>query len=408
METGLDRRAFLTRAAAMGGGLLSAAALERMSARSALADPRNAGAEPYGPLGPVADQRGIEVLALPAGFSYVTFGHIGTTMSDGNPTPLALDGMGAFRGRRYEQGRASGHIVRLMRNSEDRNPAGTTGGLVGDRSKAYDPTAWGGTTTLVFDERPPRAGRGLRVAERHDRQLRRRRLAPAPELDHRRGGGGRAGRGGPPTRASLSATATCSRRPSAVRPDELEVAVPIVAAGRFCARGGAPSTSATGIVYQTEDPGSASAPASTATRPDNPRRLLGGGALHMLAIEGQARRRPARGPDARGGAPGPMGADRRPRTPSCGASGDSRSTFNQGWAGGGAKFIRLEGCWEDESTIYFVSTSGGDVKNGDVNGRRYARGLRPGLGVPARRTAAGRSRSCTSRRPAPSWTRPTT
>jgi secreted PhoX family phosphatase len=66
--------------------------------------------------------------------------------------------------------------------------------------------------------------------------------------------------------------------------------------------------------------------------------------------------------------------------------GDSRSTFNQGWAKGGAKFNRLEGCWEDDSTIFFVSTSGGDVKNGDVNSDGYEEGFgqvwayRPGAG----------------------------
>jgi secreted PhoX family phosphatase len=40
------------------------------------------------------------VLALPAGFTYVTFSHTGSTMSDGYKTPLALDGMGAFAGDR--------------------------------------------------------------------------------------------------------------------------------------------------------------------------------------------------------------------------------------------------------------------------------------------------------------------
>ena len=54
---------------------------------------------------------------------------------------------------------------------------------------------------------------------------------------------------------------------------------------------------------------------------------------------------------------------------------DPRSTFNQGWANGGAKFNRLEGCWEDDSTIFFVSTSGGDAKNGDVNSDGYAEGF---------------------------------
>ena len=57
------------------------------------------------------------------------------------------------------------------------------------------------------------------------------------------------------------------------------------------------------------------------------------------------------------------------------AVGNPRSTFNQGWAKGGAKFNRLEGCWEDDGTIFFVSTSGGDVKNGDVNADGYAEGF---------------------------------
>ena len=57
------------------------------------------------------------------------------------------------------------------------------------------------------------------------------------------------------------------------------------------------------------------------------------------------------------------------------AVGDPRSTFSQGWAQGGAKFNRLEGCWEDDGTIFFVSTSGGDAKNGDVNSDGYAEGF---------------------------------
>ena len=93
----LDRRAFLTRAAVAGGGLMSMGALERLVARDARGDPRPPGApRRTGRCAGWRDQRGVEVLALPAGFSYVTFSHTGSTMSDGNPTPLALDGMGAF------------------------------------------------------------------------------------------------------------------------------------------------------------------------------------------------------------------------------------------------------------------------------------------------------------------------
>ena len=35
------------------------------------------------------------------------------------------------------------------------------------------------------------------------------------------------------------------------------------------------------------------------------------------------------------------------------------STFQQGHAGGGANFRRLEGCWYGDSSIFFVSTNGG-------------------------------------------------
>ena len=46
---------------------------------------------------------------------------------------------------------------------------------------------------------------------------------------------------------------------------------------------------------------------------------------------------------------------------------DPRGVFKQGWRDGACKFNRLEGCWADGDSIYFVSTSGGDAKNGDVN-----------------------------------------
>ena len=130
MET-LDRRTFLTRAAVAGGGLVSMGALERLVARDARGNPTATGREPYGPLRRVRDQRGVEVLALPAGFSYVTFSHTGSKMSDGNPTPLALDGMGSFAGGRATDTARARHgdqFVRLVRNSEDRNPAGTAAG----------------------------------------------------------------------------------------------------------------------------------------------------------------------------------------------------------------------------------------------------------------------------------------
>ena len=371
MQTGLDRRTFLTRVAAVGGGLLSAGAVERLTARSALAEGRRNGPEPYGRLRRAADQRGVEVLALPVGFSYVTFGHIGTTMSDGNPTPLAHDGMGAFDGGRFH-GKGSEHLVRLVRNSEDRNPAGAKGGVEGDRAKAYDPSAWGGTTTLVYDE--------------HRRELVQDFVSLNGTIVNCAGGaslGRRSWISGEEAVGGPDASAIGQRfgkrhgylfeTPVDRGPGELELAEPIVAAGRF-AHEACAVDQRTGIVYETEDPGGALRAGFYRYTPDDRTDLLAGGVLHMLAVDSR--------PDAdlrEGQTPGvplpvrwvPIGNP----DPTLTAVGDARSTFNQGRALGGATFNRLEGCWEDDSTIWFVSTSGGDEKSGDVTG-----GFREGFG----------------------------
>ena len=147
----MDRRDFLRRSAVTAGGRCSARS--RSSAwgqgrRTPRGARRARAAGPgvgYGPLARMADQRGVEVLALPAGFSYVTFGHIGAPMSDGTPTPLALDGMAAFAGPRGG--------VRLIRNHEDRNLAGA-----GQRRRPTRPfrttrRAAAATSTLDYDPR---------------------------------------------------------------------------------------------------------------------------------------------------------------------------------------------------------------------------------------------------------------
>jgi uncharacterized protein len=370
-DMGLDRRTFLARAAVAGGGLLSMGALERLVARDALAYGRRTDAEPYGPLRRVADQRGVEVLALPVGFSYVTFGHIGSTMSDGNPTPLALDGMSAFRGGRFH-GRGKDHLVRLVRNSEDRNPAGTVGGVLGDRSAAYDPTAYGGTTTLVYDEHRRRLVRDFI-------SLNGTTVNCAGGISYRR----RYWLTGEETVAGPDAAAPAARfakrhgylfqTPVRRGPNELEVAVPIAAAGRFSHEAAAVDQR-TGIVYETEDPGSGVGAGFYRYTPEDPDDLTAGGVLEMLAIAGQPN------VDLRQGR---TRGERLPvrwvridePDPELARVSDPRSTFNQGWAKGGAKFNRLEGCWEDDSTIFFVSTSGGTIKNGDINSDGYREGF---------------------------------
>ena len=44
------------------------------------------------------------------------------------------------------------------------------------------------------------------------------------------------------------------------------------------------------------------------------------------------------------------------------------TVFENGYAAGAALFNRLEGVFYADRSIFFVSTSGGEVKNGDVNG----------------------------------------
>jgi secreted PhoX family phosphatase len=44
----------------------------------------------------------------------------------------------------------------------------------------------------------------------------------------------------------------------------------------------------------------------------------------------------------------------------------ANSVFSQGFAEGGARFARLEGCWHGNGRIYFSSTNGGDAGQGQI------------------------------------------
>ena len=198
----MDRRTFVGRTAAFAGaGLFGSAALETLTNRQALGQRGRHRGDEYGPLFPTMDQRtGRLLLALPAGFTYTTFGVIGTTMSDGNITPLALDGMAAFPHP------TDPNLVRLIRNHEDRNGTGTNPGpsnLVtpAEAPFIYDPSAGGGCSTLDYDPRTRTHGARLHLAQGHDHQLRRRLQPRLQALAHRRGGGQRAQQ--PPPRLHL-------------------------------------------------------------------------------------------------------------------------------------------------------------------------------------------------------------
>ena len=131
----------------------------------------------------------------------------------------------------------------------------------------------------------------------------------------------------------------------------------------------------TGVVYMTEDPGGGRGAGFFRFLPDDPWKLAAGGRLQMLSITDLPNY------DAREGqTPGKRlhvtWIDIADPDPPYRNPADERGVFEQGWALGAAKFNRLEGCWWSHGSVFFVSTSGGDVKNGDVN----ADGFREGFG----------------------------
>jgi secreted PhoX family phosphatase len=136
----IARRDFLRygAASAVGAAAFGASAAPRV----AMAAQSTAAGDPIGT--PVGDLfvAGPE-LALPAGFTYKTFGAFGSGMSDGFITPPIHDGMGVFE---------DGSNIRIVRNHELGEGNDVLGGsVVGRPQTAYDRKAPGCTTTLVLD-----------------------------------------------------------------------------------------------------------------------------------------------------------------------------------------------------------------------------------------------------------------
>ena len=357
----MDRRAFLNRGAAFAGaGLFSAGAVETLMNRQALAKHSRGGRNPYGSLRPTRDRTtGREILALPPGFEYVTFGYIGSTMSDGNLTPLALDGMAAFP---HPSDRK---LVRLIRNHEDRNPAGAGSNPArpDEAAEVYDATAGGGTSTLDFD---PRRGRLVQDF-----------ISLKGSIVNCAGGYAYGYAGWITGEETVS---TFGERhgytffvPVTRGPEDSKGSEPLVPMGRFSHEAVA-TDQRTGIVYQTDDPGSGVGAGFHRYIPKNRRNLRAGGKLQMLGIRGRPQADLREGQTV--GADLPVSwFDIEDVNPEVADNRQPTSIYAQGYGQGGAKFNRLEGCWWDgEGSIYFASTSGGDVKNGDVNADGYAEG----------------------------------
>ncbi len=365
--TNLDRRSFLSRGALLAGAtVMGPGAFTAITAGAAGASEgigRGRGRRitgDYGPLAPVpaANEPGRAYLALPAGFSYVVFGKIGSPMTDGNPTPVNLDGMAAFAG--------PGGTVRLIRNHEDRSAPGA-GSVLGPVATKYDPLGGGGTTSLDFN-----------LASR---SLVRDFISLNGTIVNCAGGivtiEGKTGwmtseetTAGPPTWAQKHGY-NFFVPVDATGPVKAE---PYRAMGRF-AHEAVIREDRTGIFYQTEDAGSGRGSGFYRYLPTTPDARAG--RLQMLAIknqpqadlrEGQRQFKPL--PVEWVNIPNPDPADPIVQA----EKPNPTSVFAQGFAGGGAKFNRLEGIWDGGSSVFFASTSGGDAKNGDVNSDGFREG----------------------------------
>ncbi|HEY0735685.1 MAG TPA: alkaline phosphatase PhoX [Herpetosiphonaceae bacterium] len=344
--TKIDRRAFLRGTAAVGGAVFG---LEGLIARGASAAPRHGvgfaakGAGGYGPLFPTAtNNTGETLLALPEGFQYNLLSRVGAPMSDGRLTPPAFDGMAAF---------AVDGKIRLIRNHEVRNSRGTPGAGIGDQSKSYDPLAGGGTTTLIVDPQT--------------RTLVSDFISLSGTLVNCAGGP-------TPWGTWITCEETTAGKSTGFAQNHgycFEVSalangqttpVALNAMGRFVHEAVAIDP-ATGIVYETEDRGTAGFYRFIPSQPGN---LAAGGRLQMLAIKDRPGYDTRTG--QRVGKPLPVTwvdiADPDPAN----ADANSLAVYQQGLALGGATFGRLEGCWYGNGSIFLNSTDGGDQGLGQV------------------------------------------
>ncbi len=339
-----NRRHFLSTSLATLGGVAVSDVLGRFLSRAHASD-SDLITEGFGPVRPVRDETtGLELLALPEGFRYLSFGWRGEPMADGQRTPGAHDGMAVIH-------EADG-IATLCRNHE----VTSAGRPIGREDQSYDSRGAGGCTNLRFnlnegrwiDARPSLSGTVRNCA------------------------------GGPtPWGTWLSCEETVlgagdivDDEPVGYReshgwifevpPEGATEPVPLKDMGRFVHEAIAVDPE-TGYVYETEDRGTAGFYRFV---PNEPGKLAKGGQLFMLKADGVTDTR-------RGMTVGktfdvswvPIEDPQRRHRP---GEKDARGVHQQGAEQGAATFARLEGCWAGNRKIYFTATSGGDKQAGQV------------------------------------------
>ncbi len=342
----VNRRAFLRGGAALIGGAALAKTFGKLSVSPVEAAQCSAGGasvSPFGPIAPAFDpETTLNLLQLPPGFSYRSYGWTGDFMNDGfgTPTPAAHDGMAVI------QELGPSHLI-LVRNHEVGHPGPAA---FGNPSLAYDPVTGGGTTNLIFDL----------AAQQF--------ISAVPSISGniRNCSGGVTPWGTWYTCEEVgtgTTTATGLRHGYVFEVGPLGplpggVATPFPDMGNFSHEAMA-TDPATGITYLTEDGGSAPGDIGSGFYRflyNRPGKAEFGGTLQMLAIKGKPQMNFQQ-----------LGCESRAfpvrwvtiEAPDPNLGGGDLSTFQQGLAGGGANFRRLEGCWYGDGKIYFVSTSGG-------------------------------------------------
>lgn len=289
-----------------------------------------------------------EELALPAGFSYHSFGQFGSAMSDGFITPPIHDGMACF-----DAGDGTWRLVRNHELGEGNDiPAGT---VIGEKSTAFDPKAPGGTVTLVVE-----AGTAAYQASWISLN------------------GTDTNCGGAPT--PWGTWLTCEETTAGVKSgrkkphgyvfevdpmsNEPKFTKPLRTLGRFLHEAGAVDPD-TGVVYLTEDEGP---DGFYRFVPDSytpgGRASLRDGTLQMLRVKGEPKYNTIVGQT--------VGVtltcnwvtidDPNPSN----AEDDASAVYKQGRAKGAAKFLGGEGCTYRDGGVVFGSSDGGDVGLGQV------------------------------------------
>lgn len=338
----MRRRSFLeTTAFSLGCGAIGPAFRNLVAASTRIR--RSPG---YGKLSPCVDSStGLELLQLPEGFSYQSFGWTGDPLDGGISTPDQHDGMAVIA--------ETDGIITLCRNHEVK----ASGGSFGQPAITYDRTAGGGCSNLRFDavkgewlnSWPSLAGTVKNCAG-----------GPTPWNTWLSCEETVLGPGGVDDGEVFSFEKTHGWI-FEVPADGLAKPEPITAMGRFSHEAIAVDPE-TGVVYETEDRGTAG---FYRFLPQVPGKLSAGGHLEMLSVKGHADLRKA----------GTVGQtydcewvliEDPLRAHSNLKETDELGCYSQGKRSGATTFARLEGCWYGNQAVYFDATSGGPAGAGQI------------------------------------------